>query len=176
MGSRWSRTRNRWRERSEPCGSRITQQSNNPYSLHTSRLSVRCQNISSYLVQDTPRKISLSSLLSEPFSALWPQFFSVISAVSMYMCVDSLPLFCFRVSIALDGGRDCTGAHVLYLHDTSFYWRVVSNSGSHVLPFTLPGSSPIGGKKVKGEVPGRIAPPVPFPSPNQHTTLWSALV
>lgn len=160
----------------------VLEQPGNPIilssSTHKSSTVLQGVRISSYLVQNIARKRLLSSSLF-PFknwhSIVITSFFSVTSAA---MCIPSpfSPPHTHTHSIhrlcCTWHGRDCTGAHALHHHDTLI---VPSLEGRFKIrqpcALCVPGSSAIGGKRVKGEVLMRIAPPFPFSSSNQHSTL-----
>lgn len=171
---------------------RVPGQPGNPHTIHGSFTVLEIVRISSYLVQHIGRVCSpLPSILSNnAHSIVITVFFFLFCYISRKCaCVPSLPLFSSTHSLST--GLNSASVSLLHLtweglhrrtwyHTTmtlwpSFYWRVVSKSDSHVLS-VLPVSSLIGWKRQREEVSARTAPPVPFPSPNQHTTLWPALL
>lgn len=77
----------------------------------------------------------------------------------------SVPLLCLR----WEG---------LHMRRTAMDLRVGPSLEEMTKPCALrvPGSSAIGGRRVAEEALLTTAPPLPFPSPNQHSTLWSTLL
>lgn len=117
-GSRWTTAQNRWTERLEALGSKITGNSITLTSvIHHFYAAVSTQNQSSYLFQNKEQETTLPWLLSFQKPSLLADltFFLVTSAANVCVCLYALPFsnlsthtyrltFCFRFSAALGRG------------------------------------------------------------------------
>lgn len=181
-GSRWTTAQNRWTERLEALGSKITRQFNHPYFRHTSFLCC-CKYTKSIILpvseQGTRNHSPLASLLPKTFTLGWFDLFFLLHLPQMCVCVfmpypfltslhTHTGLHSASVFLCTCQGRDCTGARPL-----PPWVRSVSKPGSHVLALCfreLRKREP-----VEGEVSIRT-PPFPVSSSNQLGTLWSPLL
>lgn len=181
-GSRWTTAQNRWTEKLEALGSKITRQFNHPYFRHTSFLCC-CKYTKSIILpvseQGTRNHSPLASLLPKTFTLGWFDLFFVTSAANVCVCFYALPFsnlsthtyrlaFCFRFPLHLPG----EGLHRRTCPLPPWV-RSVSKPGSHVLALCfreLRKREP-----VEGEVSIRT-PPFPVSSSNQLGTLWSPLL
>lgn len=130
-GSRWTTAQNRWTERLEALGSKITRQFNHPYFRHTSFLCC-CKYTKSIILpvseQGTRNHSPLASLLPKTFTLGWFDLFFLLHLPQMCVCVfmpspfltslhTHTGLHSASVFLCTCQGRDCTGAHVLYHHE-----------------------------------------------------------
>lgn len=179
-GSRWTTAQNRWTERLEALGSKITRQFNHPYFRHTSFLCC-CKYTKPIILpvseqgtrnHSPPPSKNLHSWLIRLFFWLHlPQ-----------MCVCVFMPFPFLTSLHTHTGLHSASVFLLHLPGEGLHrrtcplppWvRSVSKPGNHVLSLCFRELRKR--KLVEGEVSIRT-PPFPVSSSNQLGTLWSPLI
>lgn len=106
-----------------------------------------------------------------------PYFITVSVTLAATVCTHTLEHtissgFCASALLEMGGTAQA------HMRRTAMALRVAPSLEEMRKPCALrvPGSSAIGGKRVTEEVLLTTAPPLSFPSPNQHSTLWSTLL